>query len=258
MSDITVPFGYGNKRVAIGDLDRFETWSKLHPEFKRRVQAMFVAAAGHVGVGTGWRSTELQRSVFLQRHVVSGSGSIHWDGKSWALKPGMAPAAPPGSSFHEGINDGHAMAIDIVGDTAWADDHADRFSLVQFQSVNHEPWHFQCAELPHGVSSWIKAGRPQPRVATGGTPATPATPARPAPPPAPSPTRPQLHLGDHGPDVAAMQALLIKAGVIGDTPANHDGVFGHGTQMALERFQTSHHLGADGRCGPKTWAALGG
>jgi hypothetical protein len=254
-----VPYGYGNKRVDIDQLDNYETWAKLHPEFKRRVLAMFVAATGHLGVGTGWRSSELQKSVFLQRHVVSPSGKISWDGKRWALKPGMAPVAPPGRSFHEGLNNGLAMAIDVVGDIAWADAHADQFGLVQFQSVNKEPWHFQCAELPHGVSAWIKAGRPQPRDLSGSNPAI-SKPAKPSPPdttPAAG-QRPTLHLGDKGAEVAVMQALLIKAGAMKDKPANHDGVFGQGTQGALQRFQAGHNLAADGICGPKTWKVLGG
>ena len=253
MSGLTVPYGYGSKRVDIDQLDNFETWSKLHPEFKRRVKAMFVAANGHVGVGTGWRSSDVQKAVFLQRHVVSSSGKIRWDGKSWALKPGMAPAAPPGMSFHEGVNNGMAMAIDVVGDVAWADDNAAQFGLVEFRAVNHEPWHFQCAELPHGFSSWVNAGRPQPKDLSGSS-----RPPQPTPTPTPSKTRPQLKLGDRGPDVAAMQALLIRAGAMVDKASNQDGVFGPGTQGALKSFQTSRQLAADGVCGPKTWQALGG
>jgi peptidoglycan hydrolase-like protein with peptidoglycan-binding domain len=55
-----------------------------------------------------------------------------------------------------------------------------------------------------------------------------------------------------------MQALLIRAGTIADKPANHDGVFGPGLLKAVERFQAAHQLDVDGRCGPKTWQALGG
>lgn len=258
MATLTVPFGYGNKRVDIDQLDNFETWAKLHPEFKRRVVAMFQAAEGHLGVGTGWRSTDVQKTVFLQRHKVSPSGNIHWDGKTWALLDGMAPAAPPGLSFHEGINNGQAMAIDVVGDTKWADAHADQFGLVQFEQVNHEPWHFQCAELPHGVSAWLKAGRPQPKGSTGTASPVIVTPAKPVSPPAStgSGAHPTLHLGDTGAEVAAMQALLIRAGIIADTPGNHDGRFGPATARALEKFQSAHALQTDGRCGPQTWNAL--
>jgi hypothetical protein len=255
-----VPYGYGKKRVDVSQLDNYETWAKLHPEFKRRVLVMIVAANGHLGVGTGWRSSELQKSVFLERHVVSPGGKISWDGKQWALKPGMAPAAPPGRSFHEGLNNGMAMAIDVVGDIAWADAHADQFGLVQFESVNREPWHFQCAELPHGVTAWINQGRPQPRDLSGTSP-KPTKPATPNPRPEPAPPggkRPTLRLGDRGAEVAAMQGLLIKAGSMKDKPANHDGVFGKGTQGVVQQFQAGHQLAADGICGPRTWTALEG
>jgi hypothetical protein len=243
--------------VAIDQLDAYTTWSKLHPEFKRRLSAMFVASDGHVGVGCGWRSSDVQLAMFLDRHVVSPGGKIYYDGKTWALKKGCAPAAPPGLSFHEGVNNGLAMAVDIVGDSDWADNHADQFGLVHFKSVNGEPWHFQCSELPHGVTAWIKQGRPQPKSRSGDSPAI-SQPAKPAPPPVPGTKRPILRLGDKGAAVAQLQALLIRAGTIADKPANHDGVFGPGVLKALERFQAEHRLTADGLCGPKTWQALGG
>jgi hypothetical protein len=257
MAVLTVPFGYASKRVAIDQLDAYTTWSKLHPEFKARVLAMFVASDGHVGIGCGWRSSDVQLGMFLERHVVSPGGKIFYDGRTWALKKGCAPAAPPGLSFHEGVNNGLAMAVDIVGDSGWADDHAEQFGLIHFKSVNGEPWHFQCSELPHGVTAWIKQGRPQPKARSGSSPAI-SQPAKPAAPPAASAKRPILRLGDKGADVAAMQALLINAGTIADKPANHDGIFGPGVLKALERFQASHGLAADGLCGPRTWQALGG
>ena len=259
MGAMTVPYGYGNKRVGIDQLDNYETWAKLHPEFKRRVRAMFVAANGRVGVGTGWRSSDLQKSVFLQRHVVGPSGKVNWDGKLWALKPGMAPVAPPGRSFHEGLNNGLAMAIDVVGDIAWAGAHADEFGLIEFAKVNKEPWHFQCAELHRGVSAWLNAGRPQPRDLSGKIPST-SGPGKPTSPPKPPPggQRPNLRLGHQGTDVTEMQALLIKAGALTDKPANRDGVFGPGTHGAVQRFQAARKLAADGICGPNTWKALGG
>jgi Putative peptidoglycan binding domain len=256
ITGLTVPYGYGSQRVTIGQLEAHETWAKLHPEFKRRVTAMFVAANGHVGCGTGWRSTDVQRNLFLQRHVVSKSGTILWDGKRWALKPGMAPAAPPGSSFHEGLNNGLAMAIDVVGDAVWADAHAAQFGLVQFSSVNHEPWHFQCVELPHGVTSWIGAGRPQPTTYHLASPDI-EQPAQPVIAPTGA-QHPILHVGDHGPAVATMQALLIKDGYVKDTTGNRDGRLGPATQKVLEKFQADHGLAVDGICGPATWRALSG
>jgi hypothetical protein len=256
MGAMQVPFGYGSQRVSVDRLDDHATWAKLHPDFKRRVLEMFDAANGHVGCGTGWRSDDVQRTIFLQRHTVSAKGTILWEGKRWALKPGMAAAAPPGSSFHEGVNNGAAMAIDIVGDVAWADAHAAQFGLVQFATVNHEPWHFQCTELPHGVKGWIAAGRPQP---TQHKPAKPVIekPAQPTVTPTGA-QHPILHLGDHGPAVATMQGMLIAAGDMKDTPGNHDGRLGPKTQQVLKKFQTEHRLKPDGICGPRTWLALSG
>jgi hypothetical protein len=256
MANLLFPFGYGSQRLTAEQLEDHDTWSKLHPEFKRRVLAMFVAANGHVGCGTGWRSTDVQRTIFLQRHVVSATGSILWDGKRWALKPGMAAAAPPGSSFHEGVNNGQAMAIDVVGDTAWADAHAANFGLVQFSNVNHEPWHFQCVELPHSVSGWTAAGRPQPKRQSSSTPAS-DQPAAPVDTPTGA-QHPVLHLGDHGPAVATLQSLLVRAGLLKDTPGNHDGRLGPGTEKVLKQFQKAHGLKPDGICGPQTWKALSG
>jgi penicillin-insensitive murein endopeptidase len=54
--------------------------------------------------------------------------------------------------------------------------------------------------------------------------------------------------GDRGSDVAELQELL---------GLTVDGVFGQGTEAAVEEFQDSHGLIPDGVVGPKTWAALG-
>ena len=39
-------------------------------------------------------------------------------------------------------------------------------------------------------------------------------------------------------------------------PCGIDGDFGRSTKAAVEQFQLDHHLGVDGICGPKTWAAI--
>ncbi len=57
-----VPYGYAHKRVGIDQLDNFDTWSKLQPEFKRRVRAMFVAAQGR-RVGKSLMSTATHRTA---------------------------------------------------------------------------------------------------------------------------------------------------------------------------------------------------
>lgn len=68
--------------------------------------------------------------------------------------------------------------------------------------------------------------------------------------------RPTLRLTaplTRGPDVSDLQALLRTAGQAVDV----DGVFGPGTEAAVEAFQTGRGLYADGVVGPATWAALG-
>jgi peptidoglycan hydrolase-like protein with peptidoglycan-binding domain len=58
--------------------------------------------------------------------------------------------------------------------------------------------------------------------------------------------------GNRGADVVAVQHLLAAHG----QPVTADGIFGSGTEAAVEAFQRSKGLGADGIVGPNTWAAL--
>lgn len=53
--------------------------------------------------------------------------------------------------------------------------------------------------------------------------------------------------GARGDVVLALQAVL---------PVTHDGIFGPRTKAALEAWQKSHGLAADGIAGPQTWPAL--
>ena len=59
--------------------------------------------------------------------------------------------------------------------------------------------------------------------------------------------------GTTGWDVSVLQFLLARRGY---APGGVDGHFGPGTRSALERYQRSVHLGADGIAGPRTIAAL--
>lgn len=75
---------------------------------------------------------------------------------------------------------------------------------------------------------------------------------RSAPPPTPRPveTRPTLRRGDRGQFVALVQnKLRVNAGAA-------PGTFGPATEAAVEAFQRSRGLPADGVVGPNTWAAL--
>ena len=65
----------------------------------------------------------------------------------------------------------------------------------------------------------------------------------------------QLSRGCSGEDVRAMQLLLAGRG-FDCGKAGADGIFGPDTQSALQTFQTSRELDADGIAGPLTWPAL--
>lgn len=63
---------------------------------------------------------------------------------------------------------------------------------------------------------------------------------------------PTVRKGNRGEYVLLLQKALNNAGIAIET----DGKFGSNTQKAVKAFQQAHGLGADGICGPKTWAAL--
>jgi hypothetical protein len=62
-----------------------------------------------------------------------------------------------------------------------------------------------------------------------------------------------LKAGDKGEAVKRVQKALKAAGF----KVQDDGDFGKLTEAAVKQFQLQHHLGTDGRAGPKTLAALG-
>ena len=61
-----------------------------------------------------------------------------------------------------------------------------------------------------------------------------------------------LEVGMYGPDVVALQGLLIAHGY----PAGITGTFDNATDAQLRAFQTTAGLKADGIAGSKSWAAL--
>ena len=157
----TYLFGYSGGRLTLDEMATRQTWAMLHPEFRRRLMALFDAGRDvgrDVGIGEGWRSSEQQERVFLQRHVqVASGGCCGFDGKRWQLRQGMAHAAPPFRSYHEsvGMPSGlWALAADLVGDVKWANANADRFGLRHFAQVNDEPWHHQPSEVPVSRSNY--------------------------------------------------------------------------------------------------------
>ena len=58
--------------------------------------------------------------------------------------------------------------------------------------------------------------------------------------------------GSTGEDVKTVQYLVTAQG----HPTGVDGDFGPATKAAVQAFQSSRGLGADGIVGPQTWRAL--
>jgi hypothetical protein len=79
------------------------------------------------------------------------------------------------------------------------------------------------------------------------------TPPAPAPKPVPAPTT-NLKPGDTGTEVETLQKALAS---LGYSPGKVDGDYGPSTQAAVEKFQTSAGIKADGIVGPETLKALG-
>jgi hypothetical protein len=151
-------FGYDNKRLTEAELNQRSSWSLLHPEFRRRLIALFKdsqANRSEVGFGGGWRSSEAQKQLFLSRYHESRIGLVKWDGKRWAKNKGVADAAPPGRSYHESTDSNNfAFAADLVGDMVWMNANCHRFGLIHFGRINKEPWHVQPQELPASRSKY--------------------------------------------------------------------------------------------------------
>jgi Putative peptidoglycan binding domain/D-alanyl-D-alanine carboxypeptidase len=127
--------------------------------------------------------------------------------------------------------------LDVRGDRK-----VQRGLIEIFEIFNHHGWYWGAAfgvedgmhfEVSEGlIREWMSSapivtGRPVPKIV--------------------------LTLGDRGPEVKLLQQRL---NAIGGASISADGVFGHGTFVAVVAFQASVGLTADGAVGEKTWAAL--
>lgn len=136
---VRFPIGYAGAQVTLDELRGTATWTRAHPEFRRRVEALMQLAAIEgvpLGIGTAWR-----------------------------IQPddGRAGFASPGNSNHEGFPDRYvrgdrlngnrdAVAADMVPAVSWnwMEQHLAGFHLRSFSGLSgdDEPWHIQPAEIP--------------------------------------------------------------------------------------------------------------
>ena len=243
----TYPYGYAKDGAGIAGMGTMltveqyqtkQTVYKLNTEFWRRFQALMQYALTqgvHLGVGTGWR-----------------------------VQPNPPPPgfAKPGNSNHEGFPadgvSGGAVAIDSVPNISWPwmEANLKAYGLRSFKLINNEPWHVQPAEIP-AARSW----RTTPwKLAAFDLPGTD--------PPNPTPTPPStgnwavdvcnamptLQRGAQGTHVKRMQHFLVIGGTMSPTnTANFDGVFGSGTEAALNRFLATGGRPQNGICDDYVW-----
>ncbi len=241
-----IPVGYAGGSKTSAELGRWKQWSMLDPEFARRLLALFEASDGRVGIGGGGREETQQRALFLSRYHDCADG-LFWEGRRWCKNAGVAPAAPPGRSYHERTTPaGGVLAADLIGDLPWAQANAGRFGLKHFLAINGEGWHFQPVEIPnsrrtydprvHGLKVWALPG--------GGASKPPAagvvTP------------KPTLRVGSTGDQVRLLQEHLVR---LKQLASRVDGQFGPKTEAAVMGLQAMLKVQMDGVYGPKTAAA---
>ena len=106
---------------------------------------------------------------------------------------------------------------------------------------------------------WIDGyGRPDWSVVADEPGPEPPQPDPPAPEPQYTTTITIRNLGieDEGNDVVALQGILMANGYDLEYCGGADGIFGEGTEAAVQEYQLEHGLEDDGVVGPKTWDAM--
>lgn len=152
----TVP-SYGGKK-SINEVKNMTSFKNMNPKMQDRLLRM-MRDNPNVGFGQGVRSSQSQRSMFMQRYRrtdketnAKGKKNVYWDGSYWEHVSG-APAAPPGRSMHE-----IGLAADLVGDLNWVVQNAHKYGLKHFKDVNNEAWHVQPVELPNSRKAYEESG----------------------------------------------------------------------------------------------------
>lgn len=252
--------GYQGRLRTREELLAWSGFTRIDVEFGRRLLAMMdevISTGRSIGIGESWRSSDAQKSLFLSRYRqeddTDRTGDVFWNGTWWEKLPGVAPAAPPGRSYHEGVAEigGRCLAVDLVGDTAFAATLAAKYCCVEFSKVNGELWHWQPAELPLGRVQ-LKPATMLPLKPCATIPPVPPTPPK-QPIVVPAPTlRLVTPINMSGPEVYKLQSILTFWKFY---TGKQDGWFGPMTETAVKKLQTALQLKADGVWGPVTAAA---
>jgi hypothetical protein len=235
--------------VTLAELEGIWNWRRLHPEFRRRLWALFEGAwrAGTaVGHGGGARSYAQQLANYQR------------DPNTFA---------PAGLSWHEdnAYQGQWAAAADLIGNLTWANANAANYGLNHFANVNSEPWHHQPKPLPNARRNYVPSLHvlntwPLPFI----TPPAPA-PA-PTPTPAPAPVKEitvdlpfeLLSVATHQNVVSqwTKNAQSLLNGRAGTTVVEVDGRYGPKTEAIVRLVQTEEKITVDGKFGPQTLRAI--
>jgi hypothetical protein len=252
--------GYSGQNLAEDAFLAWGPWVRIDPEMRRRLKAMMDASidAGHpCGIGGSWRSTATQTQLFLSRYTVDHDGNyygdIFWNGNWYAKNPGVAPAAPPGQSYHESTTaQGCCLAVDMVGDLTWCHTNEAKFGLLSFGAINGESWHFQPSEIPHARPFYNSSYEPLKVFPIAGTTPTPPPPPAPTPVIVPAPVIKLTSPYTNGKNVMMLQSIMAFWGW-SKSPA--DGWAGPVTIQGIKVMQTALKVVSDGVYGPQTAAA---
>lgn len=257
---MTYVTGYNGTVRTREQLLAWSHWQNLDEELQRRVLALLdasIVAGRPVGVGSIFRSFTGQETLFYSRHQeVASGGCCSYNGKRYALRPGMAHAAPPGRSYHEATTSKQkALALDFVGDLRFLKENAAKYGLVEFSNVNNEPWHGQPADVPSSRSRYVLAIH---------DPLKPFTlPGLPTPAPtkiwAPTPTLRQDARATQDKD--QVRSFQLKCNFWGWRDRMNktllvDGDYGNKSAEACVAMQRTLGLYVDGDYGPKSQAGL--
>lgn len=250
--------GYSGQTVTYQQLQAHPLWVRLEPEFRLRLRLLMdacIKAGKPIGIGGSWRSTDAQRNLFLSRYIVEDdadlTGDVFWEGKFWEKKPGVAPAAPPGLSYHEPCTpEGYCLAVDMVGDVQYAAPLAPKYGLKQFGNINGEIWHYQPYELPNSRRNFLPSMVPL-KLFIGPEPAPPPPPPKPVVV-VPAPTLKLVKpINLTGLEVAKLQQIMAFWGWYN---GKADGWFGPVTEAAVKSMQKALGITQDGVYGPVTAA----